>query len=618
MGSLTSVGLLVGTATLVASAAIVPLLARSRQLAGWLNALSSLVAAASFATVGVAALAAQGVSFNVPLGFTTVHLLIDGFSGLFLVLISLMAAIVACYAVGYMEHYRQYGLAAFYLNYPLFVLGMVAIVLVDDLSWGFTIAWQLMTLTSFFLIRFDHADRHIVRSATKYLALMELAWLLVVAGAAIVSGSFDGAPLSALATMIASASSTQQVLVLALILVGFGLKAGVFPLGQLWLPDAHSSAPSPISALLSGVMIKTGVYGIIRTLFWMVPATTSDNGWRYVGLLVAAAGVASLFIGTVQALKQHDAKRLHAYHSIGQMGYILLGVGTAQFLCGSSNPSLQTLAALALAGAICHTLNHAVFKSLLFLVTGSVQFATGSKDIDKLGGLIRRMPVTAVVAAIAAASIAGVPTFSGFVSKWAVLSSDLLAGRAAPALVVFGIIGLMTSAITLASYVKFFGMTFTSAGSEWHTAHEVREVRTSMLVPKVALAGLCVVQGLFPWVFFTVIFRALGEGEGSSIAGLFSSPGLASRLAASGPRLAVGLGGPVQGGAVILPLLLLAALAVAIGFAAWLRGAGGAAERGDSPWLCGYRTLSDDTRYPSSNLYAAFKEVMRWTGANTH
>ncbi|MGE5357409.1 MAG: proton-conducting transporter membrane subunit [Bacteroidales bacterium] len=618
MGSLSSVGLLAGTIVLLASAALGPLVARRRQLAGTINAVASLAAGLAFGAVGATALASGPVAVRLPLAFTNVHLLVDGFSALFVVLISFMATVVSFYTIGYMEHYGQYGLRAFYLNFPVFVLGMVGIVIVDDLSWGFSIAWQLMTVSSFFLIRFDHHDPQIRRAAGKYLALMELAWLAIVAGATALSGSFAGQPLGELARMTAAAPAPLQVAALALVLVGFGLKAGVFPLGQLWLPDAHSSAPSPVSALLSGVMIKTGVYGIARTLFWMLPASTLSNGWRFAGLLVAAFGVASLFIGTVQALKQRDAKRLHAYSSIGQMGYILLGVGTAHFLSASSNPMLQALAVLALVAAIYHTFNHAAFKGLLFLVTGSVQFATGSKDMDKLGGLVRLMPVTAVVAAIAAASIAGVPASSGFASKWTLIVSDLLAGPQAPVLVLFGIVALFTSAITLACYVKFFGMTFTSAGSEWHAKPDVREVGATMLVPTVVLTAVCLAQGFFPWVFVNTICGALYRSEGASVSHLFSDPGLSSRMTALGAGLSISFDSPARVGAVMVPLLLLVVLCVALAFAGWLRRAGAAPVRHSAPWLCGYQQLSDANRYPSSNLFSAFNRAMRWTRADVH
>ncbi len=200
----------------------------------------------------------------------------------------------------------------------------------------------------------------------------------------------------------------------------------MFPFGQLWLPDAHSIAPSPISALLSGVMIKTGVYGIIRTFFWMVPAE-GYNGSLW-GIVIASFGVVTLFIGTNQALKQHDAKRLHAYHSIGQMGYIILGIGSALVMLNSGSEFVKLLSVVAIVGALYHTLNHTVFKGLLFLSTGSVLYATGTKDLNKLGGLMKLMPVTAVVAGIASLSIAGMPAFSGFASKWTIISSNILAG----------------------------------------------------------------------------------------------------------------------------------------------------------------------------------------------
>ncbi|MFB3852697.1 MAG: proton-conducting transporter membrane subunit [Vicinamibacterales bacterium] len=613
MGSLASTGLMVGSAALVASALAAPLLAGRRKLAGWVNAVASLLAATAFGAAGAATLATGEATFRPAFGFVGIVLLLDGFSALFLILISLMAAVAAFYAVGYMEHYRQYGLAGFYFHYPIFVLGMAGVVLVDDLGWGFSFAWQLMTVASFFLIRFDRRDRAVVRSANKYLALMELAWLLVVAGAAALPGPLAGATLADLARGLATAPAGLQTAAIALVVVGFALKAGVFPLGQLWLPDAHSSAPSPISALLSGVMIKTGVYGIVRTLFWMAPAP-SVAGWRYAGLTLAAFGVASLFIGTVQALKQRDAKRLHAWSSIGQMGYIVLAVGSAHFLLAGGSSALRTLSALALAAAVYHTLNHAMFKGLLFLVSGSVQYATGTRDMDRLGGLVRRMPATAVVAAIAAASIAGVPAFSGFASKWALIASGLLAGGQAPALVVFGIVALMTSAITLACYVKFFGTTFTSSGSEWRCDSQVREVGPSMLLPKAVLAAICIAQGLFPWVFIGLIGRALALGGDSVASRLFADPGLSSRLVAIGPGLAVSVDGSVAVG-VVTPLVIFSALSVALLFAAWLRRTGGAARRADEPWMCGYQRLNDFNRYPSSHLFDAFRRVTRWTSA---
>lgn len=613
-------GLLTGIGLLIASAIVTPLFANQRKFAGGLNFVFCLVAGLIFAGVAVKVLTAggQAAPFIMKLGGAEIPFLIDGFSALFLALISLMSVVTAFYCIGYMEmdHYRHYSLRGFLVSYPVFVAGMAGIVTVDDLTTGFTVAWQMMTLASYFLIRIDHHDASIVRAANKYLILMELAWVVIVVAALLIPGSHLGSSLHHLTEGLAGADTGVRALVYGLLLLGFGMKAGMFPLGQLWLPDAHSSAPSPISAMLSGVMIKTGVYGIIRTLFWMVPAPVALGEGRNLGLVLACFGVVTLFIGTVQALKQHDAKRLLAYSSIGQMGYILLGIGIAHYFLLSGQPVLQALAMLAMIGCVYHTFNHALFKGLLFLCTGSVQYATGTKDLDKLGGLLRIMPLTATVAAIAAAAIAGIPAFSGFTSKWAIVASGLLGGKAAGALVLFGVIALMTSAITLALTVKFYGMTFTSSGIEWSAnKDQVREVGGVMLFPKFLLAGIVLVQGLFPVLFVALFSHVFAISEGSLIQAMFADPAAQAALAKSYAGLTFSLSGGVPV-ALAMPVVLLAMLVVAFLFAAWLRKAGGAEQRTAPVWLCGYQTSNDMNRYLSSHIYAAFKKFMRWTGGN--
>lgn len=615
-------GLFLGLALLLASALVTPLVAGQRKFAGWLNVLFCLAAGLAFAAVAITVLdgSTPATPFVLALGGRNLPFLVDGFSALFLGLIALMATVTAIYCVGYMEmdHYRHYRLGGFFFAYPLFIAGMVGIVTVDDLTLGFTVAWQLMTLASWFLIRFDHRDREIVRSANKYLLLMELAWGAIVAAALLIPGADFGTPVHALTEGIGAAPPGLRLALYGLLLFGFAMKAGMFPLGQLWLPDAHSSAPSPISALLSGVMIKTGVYGIVRTLFWMVPPIVQAQEGRFLGLGLASFGVVTLFVGTIQALKQHDAKRLHAYHSIGQMGYILLGVGTAQYFFLSGSPLLHTLAALALIGGLYHTINHALFKGLLFLCTGSVQYATGTKDLDQLGGLLKLMPLTALTAAVASASIAGIPAFSGFMSKWAIIASGLVGGRAGGVIVLFGVIALMTSAITLASYVKFFGMAFTAAGLDGRKPGEVHEVGFVMVLPKLVLAAVCLVQGLFPVLFVGLFFRVFASAEGSLVQPLFADPATVAAIARSLAGISLELAPGTAPVAYIMPLALVAMLLVAGLFAAWLRAAGGAEQRTAPVWLCGYQTLNNSNRYLSSHIYAAFKKLMRWTGGNVH
>ncbi len=615
--------LLLGMAVLLASSIVSPLLAGKRKLAGWSNFIFCSVAGVIFLNISLNILfgGASHESRFFEAGPYKLYLLIDGFSAFFICLISFMSMLTAFYTIQYMEHYPEYSLRGFYFSYPIFILGMIGIVTVDDLSIGFTIAWQLMTIASYFLVKFDKKEKGIIWSANKYLILMELAWGFILIGVFLIPGSAMGDSIYQLTQKLGAASGIYIYAIYGLILVGFAFKAGVFPLGQLWLPDAHSVAPSPISALLSGVMIKTGVYGIIRTLFWMVPDVKGfEFSGQFWGALVASFGVVTLFIGTVQALKQHDAKRLHAYHSIGQMGYIILGIGSALFMFYSSSPYVKLLSVVAIVGALYHTLNHTVFKGLLFLTTGSVQYATGTKDMNKLGGLIKIMPISTVIALIASFSIAGVPAFSGFMSKWSIISSNILGGAEVGFLVLFGIIALMTSAITLASYIKFFGMTFTSIGHEWNDkALEVKEVPAQMLIPKFILAALCIIQGVLPFFYFELIIGIFKSSRDSIVHTFFNSVALNNMVFDTAMGVQMKLpGAGVIVSAVAVPAVLIAVFAVIFILVSLFRKSGGSVDRKEEVWLCGYQGLNDKTRYRSTSMYSAFKNFLKWTGGNTH
>ena len=599
---------------LLAAGAAAPLLARKRTAAGAVNLALVAVSAALLLTVSHEALfgPAGHAARTISLGPVAVPFLVDGLSGLFLAIIAVMAVMSALYSVRYMGHYPEYGLGGYYLCYPLFVLGMAALVTVDDLAVGFTLAWQVMTVASFFLVRFERRKAENRRSAAKYLFLMELAWLLVVAGAFFVRGYEFGEPLAEVTSKLGTTGGLPLAAFLAFLLVGFGLKAGVWPLGQLWLPDAHSIAPSPVSALLSGVMLKTGIYGLLRTFLFMAPVGNPAFDGRAWGLAVAAVGAATLFIGTVQSMKQSDAKRLLAYSSIGQIGYIVLASGAVLYLGTAGTAALRPLAVAAVIGALFHVLNHAIFKGLLFLTGGSILYATGTKDLNKLGGLIRLMPVSAVIAGIASLSISGMPPFSGFASKWTIISSALLAGDATVALVLFGIVALFTSAVTLACYVKFFGMAFTSAGSEWNVGRTVREVPVSMLAPKIALAAVALAQGLFPVLSVGLVLAALRRSEGFLLAGDVAAAGGPVVASAGGVSLTGLTGLPLNAAAAPLVVLLVLGLGLALG--SLLRRSGGSKEVEAPTWLCGYQDLNERTRYTDRGMFAAFKSLFRWTG----
>jgi hydrogenase-4 component B len=608
--------LFVAFAILAASAAVTPIFAGKRTRAGLVNFLFVSASSVVLFTVGLGAIFGGGpASRTIAVGPLDLPILVDGLSGVFLLIIAFMAAMSAMYSIRYMEHYPDYGLAGYYFCFPLFILGMAGLVTVDDLGAGFTLAWQIMTLASYFLIRFERRKKENLRSAAKYLVLMELAWLLVVGGAFFAKGYRFGEPLAEVGAKLGATPGPWLLGFFAFLLVGFGLKAGVYPLGQLWLPDAHSIAPSPVSALLSGVMIKTGVYGLIRTFLFLAPAAGSAFGARAWGTVVAAVGAATLLIGTIQSMKQSDAKRLLAYSSIGQVGYIVLAVGAVLVLGTSGEPALRALALVAVLGAVFHVLNHAVFKGLLFLTSGSILYATGTKDLNKLGGLIRLMPVSAVIAGIASLSISGMPPFSGFSSKWSIIASSLLAGSGAGLLIIFGIIALFTSAVTLACYVKFFGMAFTSSGAEWNAGRTVREVPGSMLAPKIILTAVCLAQGLFPAASFSLILAALQRSEGFLLAGSLAASRSSVSISASGVKLG-GLYG-MSLNAAAAPLLVLLVIGLALAAGSLLRRSGGSQEVTAQTWLGGYQDLGDANRYTDRGMFAALRSLFRWAGGRS-
>jgi formate hydrogenlyase subunit 3/multisubunit Na+/H+ antiporter MnhD subunit len=396
-------------------------------------------------------------------------------------------------------------------------------------------------------------------------------------------------------------------------LVGFGIKAGMWPFGQLWLPAAHPAAPSPVSALLSGVMIKTGIYGLMRSFLWLVPAEALDAYPSEVwGLLLAGLGTATLFIGTTQALGQDQTKRLLAFSSIGQVGYILLPLGACLALIksGPADETVLLLAAIGFSASLFHTLNHGLFKSLLFLNAGSLLYATETQDLNQMGGLVRYMPATAVTALVGAFSIAGVPLFNGFVSKWSIFVTAILGSRYAPYLAVCAVVAMLTSVLTLALFLKFFGTSFLSRVShrvaERASAGKAVDVGWPMLAPQVTLAAFCLLLGLVPQVGYQIIHGAL----------MSSQQGLGTVLAKVPPLPTIGLTGVMgpAGLAILAPLVVAAVFGTLLLFAAGISLVGGSVRRTAEPWLCGYVAETDQMRYGARNLYREVARYLPWIG----
>lgn len=547
---------------------------------------------------------------------------VDGLTALFLLLTALVSVPAALYSVVYMRNYEGYSAARYYPYFLIFLAAMYGLVSTTDMMWFFFIFWQMMTLPGYALIRFEHRKPANIRAANRYLVMMQIACaatmigaeLLAVAGAT-TSGSpslkYDFDTVSANLPALLSARPGMTALAFALFLAGFGIKMGMWPFGQFWLPDAHPAAPSPVSAMLSGVMIKTGVYGLMRYFLWLVPpAGLADYPLAPWGLVVALLGTITLFTGTMQALKQEQSKRLLAFHSIGQVGYILLGTGACMSLLPAADPRAAALAALGFCGALLHVLNHGLFKALLFLNAGSMLQATGTQDLNRMGGLMKFMPLTAITALVASCSISGVPLFNGFISKWTIYVAAVQGCGSAKYLAVCALLAILTSALTLASFIKFFGVSFLSRASALVTARAARpgrlEVGWAMQLPQVALALACVLLGVAPALGFRLVQRVLET----------SSSGCGTALAAAAPLQTSLWSGvaQLQSAALFAPLVLAAALGLMLLAAHALSRIGHASRRATAPWLCGYAREADCHRYSAHNFYAEIKRYFRWLG----
>jgi hydrogenase-4 component B len=609
----------------IAGAVLTLLVSRNRTAAGWLAFVFTLATAVVMISTAVQVLS-SGAGHQqefpiIPQIGLVLRVYVDGLTAIFLLLAALISVPAALYSIVYMRNYEDYSVARYYPYFLLFLAAMYGLVSTTDMMWFFFIFWQMMTLPGYALIRFEHRNPANIRAANKYLIMMQIACaatmigaeLLAVTGSAAGGGGlkYDFDTVSANLPLMLSAKPGATALAFALFLVGFGIKMGMWPFGQFWLPDAHPAAPSPVSAMLSGVMIKTGVYGLMRYFLYLVPPAAQANypiaKW---GLVVALLGTITLFTGTMQALKQEQSKRLLAFHSIGQIGYILLGTGACMSLLPGLGPNAAALAAIGFLGALLHVLNHGLFKALLFLNAGSMLHATGTQDLNKMGGLIKFMPLTAITAIVASFSISGVPLFNGFISKWTIYVATVQGGESARYLPLFAVIAILTSALTLASFIKFFGVSFLSRASALVTAraaeHARLEVGWTMQLPQVALALACVLLGVVPAVGFSLMQRALetsSQGYGTALA----------KAAAVETGLWAGTA-QLQSAAVFAPIVFAVALGLMFLVVRALSKLGSASRRAAAPWLCGYVREADCHRYSAHNFYVEIKRHFRWLG----
>ncbi|MGA9452845.1 MAG: proton-conducting transporter membrane subunit [Verrucomicrobiia bacterium] len=485
--------LLFAMAILLVGAVAVLLLSRTGLNWSWLATGSVVIAAGLGSIPAVQALLGGPVEqlhlpWSMPFGEFFIEL--DPLSAWFLIPTLLLSALSAIYGVEYLRSWEgKRSLGPVWFNYCLLVLGMV-LVLVARNAVLFLVAWELMALASFFLVIFEHEKESVREAGWIYFVATHLGTAFLLAFFLLLARETGSMDFDVWAKQGIHAQGLASVLFL-LAVIGFGTKAGFMPL-HVWLPEAHPAAPSHVSALMSGVMIKTGIYGLLRafTFLGMPPLWW---GW---GLITI--GVTSGVLGVLFALAQHDLKRLLAYHSVENIGIIALGLGVG--LLGMSTGSF-VLIVLGFGGALLHVVNHALFKGLLFLGAGAVLHGTGKLEIDHLGGLLKRMPWTAVTFLVGAVAISGLPPLNGFVSEFMIFLGAFKGGIstdgpiAVPLLAVIAALALI-GGLAAACFTKAFGMVFLGEPRSEHGSH-AHETGWAMRLPMLALAAGCVLIGLF-------------------------------------------------------------------------------------------------------------------------
>ena len=446
-------------------------------------------------------------AMTLPLGLPWLgtHLRMDALSAFFLVVVDLGAAAASLFAIGYGTH--ETAPERVLPFYPAFLAGMNLVPLADD-AFAFLLSWEFMSLSSWALVVAHHRIRDNVHAGYVYLVMAGFGTLALLLAFGILAGAEGNYAFAVIRAAPPAAGLAAAVLILAL--VGAGSKAGLVPL-HVWLPLAHPAAPSHVSALMSGVMTKVAVYGFVRIVFDLA----GPPAWWWSMVVLGLGGVTAV-MGVLYALMQHDLKRLLAYHTVENIGIIFIGLGLALAFAAHAMPAA---AALALTAGLFHVFNHSLFKSLLFFGSGAVLTATGERDMEHLGGLIHRMPVTSFAFLVGCVAISALPPFNGFVSEWltfqAILLSPQLPAWGLKLLVpAVGALLALSAALAAACFVKAYGVSFLGR-PRMLTTKFAQETDRWSLAAMLILAALCLIAGILPGYFIDalapVITRFVGE-----------------------------------------------------------------------------------------------------------
>jgi formate hydrogenlyase subunit 3/multisubunit Na+/H+ antiporter MnhD subunit len=472
-----------------------------------LSALANLVLLAIGLHALLDALAPQSATLPLGLPWLGARFRLDALSALFLVVVNLGGAAASLYGLGYGRHEHEPGRVLPF--YPAFLAGMNLVVLAAD-AFTFLLTWESMSLASWALVMARHREEGNARAGFVYLVMASFGTLALLLAFGLLAGAEGGYGFDAIRNV--EHAPTIKALVLVLALLGAGSKAGLVPL-HAWLPLAHPAAPSHVSALMSGVMTKVAVYGFIRIVFDLL----GPPDWWWSVLVLLVAGVTTV-LGVLYALMEHDLKRLLAYHTVENIGIIFIGLGLALAFRASG---LGWAAALALTAALFHVLNHMLFKSLLFFGAGAVLTATGERDMEQLGGLIHRMPKTALTFLVGCAAISALPPLNGFVSEWltfqAILVSPLLPQWVLKFLVpAVGAMLALSAALAATCFVKAFGITFLGRPRS-PAAANAREVDGWSIGAMAAFTALCVLFGVLPGFVIDALGAAVHALAGARV-----------------------------------------------------------------------------------------------------
>lgn len=489
---------------------------------------------------------------------TNLQFSLDPLAAFFITVISVLSLSVSIFSYGYVTTYiGKQNVGVLGLFYNLFILSMLALVSSSN-TFMFLFFWEIMSLVSYFLVVFEHQDSRVRRAGFIYIVMTHIGTAFIVIAFLLLyreTGSYSFAEMTALAHNL---SPNTKTIIFILVTLGFGTKAGIVPL-HIWLPKAHPAAPSNVSALMSGVMLKTAIYGFIR-----IAIDVLGVGPAWWGVLILIIGAVSALLGVMYALMEHDIKRLLAYHSVENIGIILMGIGAALVFISYG---YKDLALIGLTAGLFHVFNHAIFKGLLFLGAGAVHYATHTRDIEAMGGLLKRMPWTGFFFLVGAISISAIPPFNGFASEWMTYQALLALGSAKLGVAinilgpVLGAVLALTGALAAACFVKAFGIMFLALPRS-SKAENAKEVPRTMLVGMGLMAMLCLVFGVMPFMVIDILSPVT-----ASLIGMETIPLMGGyRWLNVTPILGQGVGAGITSLSppVILAVLVLSALVISL------------------------------------------------------